>query len=215
MEPVHRSLLARFLAPRPHIKRILVSTTSCQPSPLHSLPPWYPLHAPKRQLAPPPASAPLPHPAFVSHTSLVPPHLPLPPRPPPWPTPHTSQGKKGSVVGGCCSHCSLAPPPTPPPPPPTRLCPPARPPAHPSAQIQKHPCLPFLGGYSQHSQSPNGWNRCTLRCFRTALKSFPGTCQPQENPLGPAKSTLCLKHLQCRQTSPPPFLGGRRHGVSP
>ena len=41
-----------------------------------------------------------------------------------------------------------------PPTPPTRLSPPARPPAHPSAQIQKHPCLPFLGGYSQHSQSP-------------------------------------------------------------
>ena len=39
------------------------------------------------------------------------------------------------------------------------------------------------------------------------LKSFPETCQPQENPLGPAKSTLCLKHLQCRQTSPPPFVG--------
>ena len=80
-------------------------------------------------------------------------------------------------------------------------------------------CLVFgspNGGTSaQHSQSPNGWNRCALRCFRTALKSFPETCQPQENPLGPATSTLCLKHLQCRQTSPPPFLGGRRHGVSP
>ena len=175
--------------------------------PLHSLPPWYyfPLHAPKQQLALPAST---PSPTLVWSPPIS------PSRPPPWPTPHTSQGKKGSVVGGCCSHCSLAPPPTPPTPP-TRLCPPARPPAHPSAQIQKHPCLPFLGGYSQHSQSPNGWNRCALRCFRTALKSFPETCQPQENPLGPAKSTLCLKHLQCRQTSPPPFLGGRRHGVSP
>ena len=212
METVHRSLLARSLAPHPHIKRILVSTTSCQPSPLHSLLPCYPLHAPKRQLDPRPLlPRSLTHPS--SPTLVWSPPSPPPPRPPAWPTPHTSQGKKGSVVGGCCSHCSLAPPPTPPTPP-TRLCPHARPPAHPSAQIQKHPCLPFLGGYSQHSQSPNGWNRCTLRCFRTALKSFPGTCQPQENPLGPAKSTLCLKHLQCRQTSPPPFLGGRRHGVS-
>ena len=70
--------------------------------------------------------------------------------PPISPSPRPPPCKKGSVVGSCCSHCSLAPPPTPPTPP-SRLCPPARPPAHPSAQIQKHPCLPFLGGYSQHS----------------------------------------------------------------
>ena len=185
----------------PGVHHILSTLSTSLPSAL------VPPSCPKTTTGPPPASAPLPHPPFVSHTSLVPPHLPLPPARLPGPTPHTSQGKKGSVVGGCCSHCSLAPPPHFPTPP-TRLCPPARPPAHPSAQIQKHPCLPFLGGYSQHSQSPNGWNRCTLRCFRTALKSFPGTCQPQENPLGPAKSTLCLKHLQCRQTSPPPFSWG-------
>ena len=99
MEPVHRSLLPHCsLAPRPHIKRILVSATSCQPSPLHSLPPWYyfPLHAPKQQLAPPARFYTTPSPTLrCSHASLVPPHLPLPPARLPGPPPGWGGGWGG------------------------------------------------------------------------------------------------------------------------
>ena len=57
MEPVHPSLLPHCsLAPRPHIKHMLVSATFCQPSPLHSLPPWYyfphPPHATRPSIPP-------------------------------------------------------------------------------------------------------------------------------------------------------------------
>ena len=90
-------------------------------------------------------------------------------------------------MGGCCSHCSLAPTP------PTRLSLPARPPAHPSAQIQEHPCLPFLGGYSQHSQSPQ-WvepvhpsllPHCSLSSNHASLKKIVWDRQKDSLPEAP------------------------------
>ena len=96
MEPVHCSLLPHCSpAPRPHIKRILVSHILSTLS--TSLPSALP-SCPKTRTGPPPASTPLPHPPFVAPTLVWSPPISPNPRPPPWPTPHTSQGKKGVVV---------------------------------------------------------------------------------------------------------------------
>ena len=149
-----------------------------------------PVHAlllPHCSLCPPPISPPLAR-LQPNQTSARTAPPPSPPPPPPWPTfylllPHWFSGAppiSPPLPASPCTPCcpTLVPPPSPPlarlpgPPPPSS------------------PAL-LLHTASNPPQSPNGWNRCTLRCFRTALKSFPGTCQPQENPLGPAKSTLC------------------------
>ena len=91
---------------------------------------------------------------------------------------------------------------------------PRHPPVYPVYPRSKSiPAFPFLEGIRSTVSPPNGWNRCTLRCFRTAL--FPQIMPASRKSSGTGKKTLCLKHLQCRQTSPPPLLGGRRHGVSP
>ena len=81
----------------PGVRHILSTLSTSLPSALVLLPP----SCPKTTTGPPrPASTPLPQPPLhCSHTSLVPP--PCPPSPPP------SRGKKGSVVGGCCSCTAL------------------------------------------------------------------------------------------------------------
>ena len=118
--------------------------------------------------APPPRLPPtLPcHQPNQTPSSLAPPAH-LPPCPPPWPTTPTPPPHPPLVTSQIRPIVRPPPPRLPPTPsspartkPIVRFLRKARPPAHPSAQIQKHPCLPFLGGYSQHSQSPNGWNRC-------------------------------------------------------
>ena len=178
-----------------------------------------PLHFPPFR---PGTTSPFPPPRFYttpsptlrcSHTSLVPPHLPLPP-----PACLAPQGKKGSVVGGCCSRTALWHHPPPPP----HATHPSIPPLlalQPTLvrRSKSIPAFPFWRVFAAQSVHPMGGTGAPFvaSALLSFLKSFPGTCQPQENPLGPANSTLCLKHLPCRQTSPPPFLGGRWHGVSP
>ena len=96
--------------------------------------------------------------------------------------------------------CSLVPPPPisplarPPwPPPHASPHPPPSSPAKSEQLIQKHPCLPFLGGYSQHSQSPQ-WEEpvhpsllphCPLSSNHASLKKIVWDRQKDSLPEAP------------------------------
>ena len=118
------------------------------------------------------------HLLLLPHCSLVlPPHLPPLPAlhgPPPHASPHPPPPPRHQPNQTSCS-----------PTPPTRLSG--------LSQIQKHPCLPFLGGYSQHSQSPQ-WvepvhpsllPHCSLSSNHASLKKIVWDRQKDSLPEAP------------------------------
>ena len=119
--------------------------------------------------------------------------------------PFLREPKRGNQCTFCCSHTPLARPPwatsprLPPSPPPRHQpnqtsCSPTPPtPLSGLSQIQKHPCLPFLGGYSQHSQLPQ-WEEpvhpsllphCSLSSNHASLKKIVWDRQKDSLPEAP------------------------------